>query len=799
MAPNVMLVVLFAGSGAAALIYEVVWQQLLQLVIGSSTVSLGVLLGVFMGGMCLGGWYAPRLITRRHGALRVYAMLEFGIGVYALMLLGIIPLVTQVYVRIGGLGAGGVLARAMIAAVCLLPPTFAMGATLPVISRAVRRTVDGRAWLGWFYAGNLAGAVAGCLAAGFYLLRVYDMHVATYVAVALNVMVAWLAWRMSGRPVSEPTGAEAAETSRADQTSVPGASPGRRRVLVAVALSGFTALAAEVVWTRTLALAFGATVYTFSLILAVFLFALGVGSTVGAALSRRVTHPANALAHCQWLVAVSVAWTAYALSSLLPYWPDASTAASIWTTFAIDLARTVFAILPAPLFWGASFAFALAAADTAGRELDSEVGAVYAVNTLGAIAGAVGASLLCIPLIGSQHTQQLIVASALLSAITLWRGALPRASTFTLAAATLGGVGLVAAIPALPGILVAYGRHASAWQGYADRIIYVGEGLHASVAVSRNEDGVLNYHNAGKVQASSEPADMRLQRMLGHLTTLIPGKPRRVLVIGCGAGVTAGAVSVNPAVESVTIVDIEPLVPRVARQYFGSVNHDVLKNPKVRVIADDARHFLQTTSETFDAITSDPLDPWVKGAATLYTREFFDIARAHLNPGGVMTLYVQLFESSRETVRSEMATFFEAFPDGLMFGNVFEGHAIDSVLVGPTSPPEIWLDEIESGLRQPALSAVDSSLVQADLWGATDLFGSYAGRARDLRGFLAGAQVNRDRDLRLQYVAGLGLNNHIGGDIYGEILSYRSYPDDLFRASESTIDRIKAAMEGIRE
>jgi len=229
------------------------------------------------------------------------------------------------------------------------------------------------------------------------------------------------------------------------------------------------------------------------------------------------------------------------------------------------------------------------------------------------------------------------------------------------------------------------------------------------------------------------------------------------------------------------------------------VNHDVLANPKVRVITDDARHFLQTTTEKFDAITSDPLDPWVKGAATLYTREFFETARQHLNPGGVMTLYVQLFESSPEAVKSEVATFFEAFPEGLIFGNVFEGHAIDTVLVGQAERPEIWVDEIETTLRSPAFAPVDSSLVQAGLYGAVELLGNYAGRARDLAGWLADAEINRDKDLRLQYLAGLGLNLHAGDDIYREILSYRSFPDDLFVASESTIEQLKAAMNGVRE
>ena len=205
----------------------------------------------------------------------------------------------------------------------------------------------------------------------------------------------------------------------------------------------------------------------------------------------------------------------------------------------------------------------------------------------------------------------------------------------------------------IPGIFVAYGRYTATQLGQAE-VIYVGEGWNASVAVSERSNGVRNYHNAGKVQASSEPQDMRLQRMLGHLTTLVPKQRDAVVVIGCGAGVTAGAVSIDPAVEHETIAEIEPLVPRVVSTYFAEHNFDVVRNPKVRVHVDDARHFLFTTKEKFDAITSDPLDPWVKGAAMLYTREFFELAKSRLNPGGIVTLFVQLYESNTEAVKSEV-------------------------------------------------------------------------------------------------------------------------------------------------
>src|SRR5207342_320160 len=187
------LLLLFVGSGCAALIYEIVWFQLLQLSIGSSAVSLGVLLGVYMGGMCLGSLLLPRYLNRASHPLRVYALLELGIGVFGVVVLYAVPLIGSWYTMIAGSGPANLILRAAVAGVCLIPPTLLMGATLPAIARWVETTPRGVSWLGFFYGGNLAGAVAGSLLAGFYLLRVYDMQVATYAAVGLNVLVALIA------------------------------------------------------------------------------------------------------------------------------------------------------------------------------------------------------------------------------------------------------------------------------------------------------------------------------------------------------------------------------------------------------------------------------------------------------------------------------------------------------------------------------------------------------------------------------------------------------------------------------
>src|SRR5829696_8328787 len=189
------LLLLFVGSGCAALIYEVVWFQLLQLVIGSSAISMGVLLGTFMGGMCLGSYLLPRFVGRGQHPLKVYAYLELGIALFGLLILFGMPLLNSVYVSIsGGAGIFGIAMRGVAAAIILLPPTLLMGATLPAMSRWVEYTPEGVSWLGFFYGGNIGGGVIGSLAAGFYLLRMFDVATATAAGVILNLTVAAIAF-----------------------------------------------------------------------------------------------------------------------------------------------------------------------------------------------------------------------------------------------------------------------------------------------------------------------------------------------------------------------------------------------------------------------------------------------------------------------------------------------------------------------------------------------------------------------------------------------------------------------------
>jgi spermidine synthase len=863
-----LLLLLFIGSGCAALIYEIVWFQLLQLVIGSSAVSLGVLLGTFMGGMCLGSVVLPRVISAQRHPLRVYAFLELGIGILGIVALFLVPFIARLYVANAAQGFPGILLRGVVCAICLLPPTLLMGATLPAIARWIETTPQGVSWLGFFYGGNIAGAVFGCLLAGFYLLRVHDMATATYVAAAINAAVALIGFALAGKTTHELKQTLSPGSSRREENQIPkmgrheanepergcvgvGDQPQRADsnqslltsaatkegvksaqarvegpasswpVYVAIALSGMCALGAEVVWTRLLSLLLGGTVYTFSIILAVFLVGLGIGSSVGSLVARGTGRSRMALGCCQLLLGAAIAWSAFMLARSLPYWPiKPSLSLSPWLTFQLDLVRCFWAILPATILWGASFPLALAAAATRGQDAGRLVGGIYAANTVGAIIGAIGSSMLLVGWVGTQHAHQLVIALSGVAALLMFippdwlrrRSAseepegppgAERGDSNSVLQPNIAGpffaiasIGLAAwlawNVPQVPWGLVAHGRNLATQDGDG-KILYMGEGMNASVAVTELTSGVRNFHVSGKIEASSEPQDMRLQRMLGHIPALLHPNPRSVLIVGCGAGVTAGSFVVHPSIERIVICEIEPLIPRVVADFFGNENYNVVKDPRVQVVYDDARHYVLTTKDKFDIITSDPIHPWVKGAATLYTKEYFELCRRHLNPGGVVTQWVPLYESNFAVVKSEIATFFDVFPNGTIWSNDQAGEGYDVVLLGQVDAMKIDVDQLQQRLARD--KRVAQSLEDVGFKSALSLLATYAGQGSDLKTWLRDAEINLDRNLRLQYLAGMGVNSNQGASIYDEMLANRTFPEELFVFSAEHREALKKALE----
>ena len=315
---------------------------------------------------------------------------------------------------------------------------------------------------------------------------------------------------------------------------------------------------------------------------------------------------------------------------------------------------------------------------------------------------------------------------------------------------------------------------------------------------------------------------MRLQRMLGHLSALACKNPDRVqdvLVIACGAGVTAGSFMVYPNVQRIVICDIEPLVPKVVTPMFGPENYHIVdgidkQNPHtvngktIAVMYDDGRHYIRTLppDAKFDVITSDPIDPWVKGSAALNTVEYYEMCKQHLKPGGVMSLWMPLYESNIESAKSLIATFFKVFPNGILFSNDQNYEGYDAVLLGQAEPSEINVDRLQELLSRSEYQPVAQSLSDVgftsnnsltgnfDQGPVINLLATFAGRASNLEPWTRNAQINRDRDLRLQYLAGMYFNSYIGTKILDSILTYYDFPEDLFVGSGDQIWLLRQAL-----
>ena len=783
-----LVLALFTASGAAALIYEITWYQLLQLAIGSTALSLAVLLASFMGGLCLGSYLLPRFAPQDRHPLRVYAVIEIGIGACGLLVLWLIPLLDKLYFAGEQAGMPSMLLRGMLAALCLLPPTFLMGASLPAISRFVRSSPRAASLWGWLYAGNTLGAVLGALVAAFVLLRLFDVGVASYAAVAINVVVAGISFWLSERTRWAPV--VAIPRARTDERL----DAGFRPVALTIALSGMTALGAEVVWTRLIGMMFAATVYAFSIILAVFLIGMAAGSGF-AALALRWVRPRIALGVSQLLLAGAIAWAAYIISIVLPTLPPLASMDG-WEIARGDLMRAGMALLPATLLWGASFPLAMAAV-SGPADPARPVGRIYAANTFGGIAGALITSLVLITSIGSQNTERVMLIMAALSGVIVLLPEIRRTPAWM-----IGAVGSLAAAAVLAFLVplqsvaaVAYGPDAPAFNKEM-RALEVVEGMNSTVAITQRNDGITEISVSGHVEASDQEADMRLQRMVGHLPALLHPNPVKILGIGFGAGVSAGSFTRYPSVKSITVCEIEPVIPPTSSKHFAGADNNIYHDPRFHIVYDDARHYIMTTKEKYDIIASDPLDVWVKGTASIYTEDYFRAVKAHLNPGGYFTLYVPLYQTDQTTIKSEMATFFRVFPNGTAWSNTQNGgEGYDMVMMGQNDPLHVDISAVEARLARPDYGPVRESLAQIGFNSATKLYGTFTAQQSDLAGWLDGAQINTDRNLRLMYLAGWTYNADLADPLYQEMMNFRKRPANIFTGSHDDLVKLFGTLQ----
>ncbi len=757
--------VCFFLSGAAGLIYEVVWARQLSLFLGITSWANTAVIGAYMLGLAAGSWWFGKYSMRIHRPLRFYAWLELGIAGFAVTTPWLFDWLQAVYAAWAGVagvaGTAGHLARFCVALAALLLPTFLMGGTLPVLVRGITQNLPQLgAVTGRLYGINTLGATFGAALTGFVLLPRIGVTGSIAIGVALNVVAAVLILMMPRRqsPGTPTFLAEPAEGSSATDPSA--LAPAQKFILLpAFAVAGFAALLTQLAWIRAMVLVVGGSVYAFTITLTAFLAGIGLGSLVYGMWLSRVQTSGKRFRLASGLAFLTGIFTLLSLSLIarLPEWFLRGYEAG-WVQEFGDYQRFMlllsFMVMIIPtLLMGALFPLlaVLWAGTLQGAARD--IGKAYAVNTLGTVLGALLGGLLVLPALGIHYS--LVLAGGLYTLVAaglLFAGQSRRPLMVAAAAAVL-----VAAVAITPG----WNRYQMAMGAYyapearlkllqeqgtldapaGERLLYYQEGIDGIVAVIFDGEQKTLAIN-GRLEASNR-SNLPTQIGLGQIPALMHSSPRKAMVVGLGSGITAGSLAMHEEIEQITVLEISPEVVEAAA-FFAADNHHVLQNPRVDLVAADARNYALASDETWDLIISQPSDPGISGVSNLFTVDFFRLMKSKLSADGVMAQWFNIYAVSESDVRTVLGDFLSVFH----YVTVWNTQTGDLVMVGSDTRNGLDLERVEEAFSNPSLSA---ELNRAGLATITRLLQQYLVSNESLAAFVAGAGSNTDDHPKIEF------------------------------------------------
>lgn len=767
----------FLVSGAAGLIYEIVWSKQLAYLLGGSLQSVATVAAAFLGGLALGARLLGTRLARGRDPARSYAQLELAVAVAGLAILPLLRSldgpVGQLYRALGGESAAFAVARLGLLFALLVPPAALMGATLPVLVARCERGAVG-AGLASLYASNTLGAVAGSWLAGFLLMPRLGLSGTTHVAAGLNLLAALVAYTFATREAASPA-REAAPTVARSAPIL--AAPARLSFGIMFACSGFAALALQLAWVRLYGLVLGSSVYSFAAVLGVYLAGIALGSALVAPVLERFTSlPVFAVLQLGIAASAAAGMHAYAGLPRAMLELGERTGAS-WTGLLVSQLGLVLPVLGVPcVLLGAVFPLAtrLLQHDDSG----AATGSAYALNTLGTITGSSLTGFVLLPVLGVQGVVQVAVALSLLTGLAsllLPGGARPHPAVWTACGAlALAAVAFAVAVPRWDPVLMSLGTyrpfHAQnlltsfrAAGGVGDptrevaaaqRVLFYREGINASVLVATDLDGQRRWLRVGgKIDAST--GDMLTQVMLGLLPAAMCEPGVRTLVVGHGSGFTAAAALAAGAGRT-DIVELEPAVIAGSR-LFHEHGDDPLDDPRVTLHLGDARTLLAHGSGRYGLVISEPSNPWIAGVNNLFTVDFYRRVRARLDADGVFCQWIQLYELSPATFHSLVASFLDVFPDAHLF---CLWRSFDVLLVAAPPGRELPLARLRT-------AAATRQLGIARVPDAGEVASFYVGSGPDLAAIVRGAERNSDDRPIVEYRAprdlievGRGLASH---------------------------------------
>lgn len=774
---RLLIFLLFLGSGLTGLVYQVVWTKLLTLVFGVTLLAVSTVLTAFFGGLALGSFLGGRWVDKRGNGFLWYGVAESAIGVYAVVFMLLLHVNNSVYASLAASASssfsGLALVKFGLAVGLLIIPTTLMGATLPILSKALAHSGARFAKdVGGLYAINTVGAIIGAIATAFFLIPSLGLKTILVATGILNIVIgvsALIIGRSRAGQAVELAPLDSVEAGAKDADGVAPASLARF-IVWGFAFSGFTALVYEVIWTRVMGFLLTGTVYAFAAVLAVFLTGIAAGSLVFSRFTDRVKSAGTlilVLATVEALIGLSSISliTLYARLPSMEFFSRINT--PVWGEFIRVNFMTSFLTLILPTFlFGATFPLVCKLYGGALGKTGSKIGNIYSFNTVGGIIGSFAGGFVFIPYVGMQKT---IVAMGLVNigigAVFMLKNPFAgRVSRYVFFAVTAAAT--VTALATLP-----ENMPLSLHKGFlknGEEIAFYKEGAAATVMIAERKGKGIEASNKrlwvnGNRATAAYYEGLQINRFQGVLPMVIHPDPKDVLVICFGSGTTFGTLSQFP-VTHVDNVEIAPTVVEGA-PFFKKENADVLHNPVSKITFDDGRSFLAATAKMYDVITEEPMHPALSGVVNLYTKEYYELAKSHLRKDGIMSQWIPLYNLSVSDMRTLVATFQSVFPHT----TIWLANA-DIFMIGSPERTTVDLDRLVERISRPNVAAL---LRDIDLEDPYEFLNTFLMNEDMVREYTQGAPVMTDDMPTVEFTGPRSLNVNTISPNIDEFLKFR--------------------------
>ncbi len=737
------ILLLFFISGITALVYQTLWVRICGRIFGVTVFAVSCVLTAFMTGLASGSFYFGKLVDKRKNPLIIWALLELGIGIYALIFPLLIQAVNSIHIAVYRAFHPGFVSltalRFFLSFIIMIIPAALMGGTLPVLSKFTVKRLKEIGWnVGSLYSVNSLGAVIGTFITAFFLIHILGIKLSLFITALVNLLLAYAAYRLAKSAGPEPAGLDSPEAGASGRTVQGGL---LWLVLSVFFIEGFAALALEVIWSRVFIFHFGNSIYSFTIVAATFIAGISLGGYISSRYADRIKDKLLVFG----LIEVLVGITCF-LASLLISWKvpglfhmlSGITRMGWWGYTSVRIIISLLIMIIPTTLMGLTFPIVCRIYTSSLRKTGSQVGNAYGINTAGSILGSFAGGFILIPLFGIRPGITFMAILIMLAGgmVLLFhpgkKPAFKAATSMFLIIMTL-----VFLVVKLPDHYVRHNRYRNF------ELLFYQEGISGTVTVTRDRDRRKELSINGTSLATNMYNHRQLFHMLAHLPALLHPEPESALVIGLGGGMTLGSLEQHSTLKHIDCVELSPEMKNGTRQ-FSYENKNALEDKRLNLINEDGKNYMLITDRKYDVITSDPIHPVIAGNSSLYSKEYFDLCSRRLTPAGVACQWLPFHSVSEKHYKMIIRSFLEAFPHtSLWYAGAY------TLLIG--TPEELSIDFAQLKKRLASL-LIKKDLLEFGLDNPLTFVNNFVMAGKDLKEYVGDVKPNDDDHAEVEFL-----------------------------------------------